>query len=53
MNLKETGMTYEVSGGVRLETLDKFLIKGVDAISVGALTNAAPRVDISFKFHQL
>lgn len=53
IELKETGMTYEVSGGVRLETLDKFLIKGVDAISVGALTNAAPRVDISFKFHQL
>lgn len=53
IELKETGMTYEVSGGVRLETLDNYLIHGVDAISVGALTNAAPRVDISFKFHQL
>ncbi len=53
IELKDTGMTYEVSGGVRLDTLDKYLIKGVDAISVGALTNAAPRVDISFKFHQI
>ena len=53
IELKQTGMTYEVSGGVRLETLENFLIPGVDAISVGALTNAAPRADISFKFHQL
>lgn len=53
IELKEAGMTYEVSGGVRLENLDHYLINGVDAISVGALTNAAPRVDISFKFHQL
>jgi nicotinate-nucleotide pyrophosphorylase (carboxylating) len=53
IELKEAGMTYEVSGGVRLETLDNYLIKGIDAISVGALTNAAPRVDISFKFHQI
>ncbi len=53
IELKTDSMTYEVSGGVRLENLEGYLIKGIDAISVGALTNAAPRVDISFKFQKL
>lgn len=53
IGLKKTGMTYEVSGGVKLENVDQYLVKGIDVISVGALTNAAPRADISFKFHQI
>lgn len=48
--IKPQGMTYEVSGGVRLETLEKFLIPGVNAISVGAITYDAPHVDISLKY---
>lgn len=48
--LKPSHMTYEASGGIRIENIDQYLIKGLDAISMGALTNAAPRVDISLKF---
>ena len=47
---KEGDMTLEVSGGVTLENLESYLIEGLDAISVGSLTYAAPAVDISFKF---
>jgi nicotinate-nucleotide pyrophosphorylase (carboxylating) len=47
---KASGMTYEVSGGLKLDTIANYLIPGVDALSIGALTNAAPRVDISLKF---
>jgi nicotinate-nucleotide pyrophosphorylase (carboxylating) len=48
--LKPADMTYEASGGIRLENIDQYLIRGLDAISMGAITNAAPRVDISLKF---
>lgn len=37
----------EVSGGIRLETVRAFAVKGVDVISVGALTHSAPAVDLS------
>lgn len=47
---KKENTTIEVSGGVRLSNLDDYLIEGVDAISVGAITYDAPAVDISFKF---
>ncbi len=47
---KDSIMTYEVSGGIRLNNIDGYLIDGVDAISIGALTNNAPSVDISLKY---
>lgn len=50
---KVQGMTYEVSGGVRLETLGDFLIDGIDAISIGALTHSAPHVDLSMKINKV
>lgn len=50
ISMKQEGMTFEVSGGIRIANLKDYLIAGVDAISIGALTNAAPRVDISLKF---
>lgn len=50
MPKKPKGVTIEISGGVRLHNLEEYLIDGVDAISVGALTNAAPTVDISLKY---
>lgn len=53
VKLKSSGMTYEVSGGIRLETMKDYLIPGVDALSVGALTYSAPRVDLSLKFKAL
>lgn len=37
----------EVSGGVRLETIRRFALPGVDLISVGALTHSAPAADLS------
>jgi nicotinate-nucleotide pyrophosphorylase (carboxylating) len=50
VKVKTAGMTYEVSGGIRLETVKNYLIPGVDALSVGSLTYSAPRVDISLKY---
>jgi nicotinate-nucleotide pyrophosphorylase (carboxylating) len=39
----------EVSGGITLETISQYLIKGVNAISIGALTHSAPSVDFSLE----
>ena len=50
LEIKNDNITYEVSGGVRLETLDNFLIEGIDAISVGSITYGAPPVDLSLKY---
>lgn len=51
--IKKDNWTYEASGGIRLENLDSYLVKGLDAISVGALTYDAPHVDISFKYEKI
>ena len=53
VKIKKAGMTYEVSGGIKLENLENYLIEGVDAISLGSLVYSAPRVDISLKFQPL
>lgn len=53
VKIKTPGMIYEVSGGLRFDTLKNYLITGVDALSIGALTYAAPRVDLSLKFKAL
>lgn len=39
----------EVSGGVRLENIRNYCVKGVAVVSVGALTHSAPAVDISMR----
>ena len=39
----------EVSGGITLETLDNYLIAGVDFISVGSLTHSVKSIDISLE----
>lgn len=49
VGMKTAGMTYEISGGVKLENVQNYLIKGIDAISIGALTHSAPHVDLSMK----
>ena len=51
--MKKTGVTYEVSGGVKLETLNDFLLDGIDVISIGALTHSAPHIDLSMKIKPL
>lgn len=44
------GRAYvEVSGGVKLGTVDSYLIEGVNGISIGALTHSAPGLDISLE----
>lgn len=50
LKMKTTGMTYEVSGGIKLDNLSQYLIEGVDVISLGSLIYSAPRLDISLKF---
>lgn len=50
---KKAGMTYEISGGVKLENCKQYLIKGIDALSIGALTHSAPHVDLSMKIKPL
>ena len=49
IELKKTGMTLEISGGVNLDNCERYFIKGIDALSVGALTHSAPHVDLSLK----
>jgi nicotinate-nucleotide pyrophosphorylase (carboxylating) len=39
----------EVSGGVRLDNIRSYCVKGVAVLSVGALTHSAPAVDISMR----
>jgi len=41
---------FEISGGVNLSNIKDYLIPGVYAISVGALTHSAPAIDISLEF---
>jgi nicotinate-nucleotide pyrophosphorylase (carboxylating) len=43
----------EVSGGVKEENLDKFLILGIDYLSSGAITHSVKAVDISFKLDKV
>ncbi len=53
VKLKTKDMTFEVSGGLNLNTIPNYLIDGVDAISMGSITYSAPRVDLSLKFKTL
>jgi nicotinate-nucleotide pyrophosphorylase (carboxylating) len=53
VKIKKPGDTFEVSGGIKLENLETYLIEGVDAISLGSLIYSAPRVDISLKFKSI
>jgi nicotinate-nucleotide pyrophosphorylase (carboxylating) len=47
---KREGEFFEISGGINLENMDQYLIEGVNALSVGKLTQFPAPVDISFKF---
>jgi nicotinate-nucleotide pyrophosphorylase (carboxylating) len=50
VKIKTAGTTFEVSGGIKFDNLETYLIEGVDVISLGSLIYSAPRVDISLKF---
>ena len=49
---KRDGETFEVSGGINLESINEYLIDGVDAISIGRITYGASPVDISLKYER-
>jgi nicotinate-nucleotide pyrophosphorylase (carboxylating) len=49
IKVKPLGCRYEISGGIRLDNISQYLINGVDAISIGALTHSCPPFDISMK----
>ena len=42
----------EVSGGVNAENIQSYLIEGVNAISIGALTHSGKSIDISLEFEE-
>ncbi len=42
-------MTFEVSGGINSSSFVKYLIRGVDAISIGGLTHSVKSLDISME----
>jgi nicotinate-nucleotide pyrophosphorylase (carboxylating) len=53
ITLKKDGVSFEVSGGLRLDTLSDYIIDGVDAFSIGALTYGAPHIDLSLKYKRI
>jgi len=52
IDIKTDKMTYEISGGINLDNLEKYLLNGVDAISVGTLTQNPIKVDLSLKMRR-
>lgn len=50
--IKKEGVTYEASGGITLNTIESYLIDGLDAISIGSITYGAPSVDLSLKYQR-
>lgn len=50
--MKPINTTFEISGGINKGNIENFLIKGVDAISMGCLTQAPDPFDISLKMEK-
>ncbi len=47
--LRRNDIKFEASGGITLKNVKRFAATGVDYISIGALTNAAPAIDIALE----
>lgn len=47
----DSGIPFEVSGGVTLRNVGKYARTGVARISVGGLTHSAPALDLSLQIH--
>jgi nicotinate-nucleotide pyrophosphorylase (carboxylating) len=47
--LRRNNIKFEASGGVTLKTVRRIAATGVDFISIGALTNSAPAVDLGLE----
>ena len=51
IEIKKSGMYYEVSVGVSTENFSNYLIRGIDAISIGGLTHSVKSLDISMEIN--
>jgi nicotinate-nucleotide pyrophosphorylase (carboxylating) len=51
--LRRNGIKFEASGGITLKNIKRVAATGVDYISVGALTNSAPAVDVALEMAHL
>jgi nicotinate-nucleotide pyrophosphorylase (carboxylating) len=49
VNMVNGRFTIELSGGITLATIRSYAVKGVDYISVGAITHSARGLDMSLK----
>ncbi len=49
LGLVQSRCFIEVSGGINLSNIDGYLQKGVNAISIGALTHSAASIDLSLE----
>jgi nicotinate-nucleotide pyrophosphorylase (carboxylating) len=47
--LKRNNTKFEASGGITLKNVKRVAATGVDYISIGAITNAAPAIDITLE----
>jgi nicotinate-nucleotide pyrophosphorylase (carboxylating) len=47
--LRRNHMKFEASGGITLKNVRRIAATGVDYISIGALTNAAPAIDLGLE----
>jgi nicotinate-nucleotide pyrophosphorylase (carboxylating) len=47
--LRRNNIKFEASGGITLKTVRRIAATGVDYISIGALTNAAPAIDLGLE----
>ena len=47
--LKRNNTKFEASGGITLKNVKRVAATGVDYISIGALTNAAPAIDLALE----
>jgi nicotinate-nucleotide pyrophosphorylase (carboxylating) len=47
--LRRNNITFEASGGITLKNVRRIAATGVDYISIGALTNSAPAVDLGLE----
>lgn len=48
----KTRIFFEASGGINLQNIKKYAKTGVDIISIGALTNSAPVIDMSLRIEK-
>jgi nicotinate-nucleotide pyrophosphorylase (carboxylating) len=51
--LRKNNIKFEASGGITLKNVRRIAATGVDYISIGALTNAAPAIDLALEMNHV